>query len=396
MQTTRRPSVRWLTATACAALFLYATTPTLLSVSMKAISADLGIGYGAQGSLVLVRSAVLGALTLAAGCLADRFGKRYLLTLSMLLVTAGMLYVGRSGGLTGLVGGIAIMSMGLGGLEALNGALTCDLYPRAMAGRVGFVYAFYPCGMVVSSLAIGAVLDAGVGWRVPFSLRAIPCAVVAAMYWVGSYPEASAGARAGRLTVGRILASGTFWLLLSAMFLAAGAFGCVVYWGPTFIQEAYGASAKAGAAGLAAFMAAMAVGRFGTGAATRFVPLLRIMLAMAIAAVVSTLMLVLVNGLWATMAMLVLSGVALCCFWPGLLALAASRIGAGSTTLLAMISSAGIVGFGLLPAGLGRLATQWGLRTALGVCPAAMAVTAVLLLMVAAKGAAEAAPSEPA
>jgi predicted MFS family arabinose efflux permease len=394
VQKTTRPSVRWLTATACAALFLYATTPPLLSVSLKAISTDLGIGYGARGNIALARAAVIAVITLAVGWLADRLGKRYLLTLSMLLVTAGMLCVGRSGELPGLVGGIAVMSMGLGGLEALSGALVCDLYPRAVASRVGFVYAFYPCGTVVSSLAIGVVLDAGVGWRAPFSVIAIPCAVVAAMYWVGSYPEASAGARAGRLTVGRILASGTFWLLLSAMFLAAGAFGCVVYWGPTFIQEAYGASAKAGAAGLAVFMAGMAVGRFGTGAVTRFVPLSRIMLAMAIAGTVSTLMLVLANGLWATMATLALSGVALCCFWPGILALAATRISAGSTTLLAMISSAGIVGFGLLPAGLGQLATRWGLRTALGICPATMLLTGVLLLMVPAREPVQTPPAE--
>lgn len=64
------------------------------------------------------------------------------------------------------------------------------------------------------------------------------------------------------------------------------------------------------------------------------------------------------------------------------LALSVSSIGAGSTTLLAMLSSAGIVGFGLLPSGAGQLAGRWGLRPALGVCPAAIAAMGALLLMV--------------
>lgn len=382
IQETRHPTIQWLTVTACAAFFLYASTPTLFSVCLRAIAADLGISYGVQGSIVLARAAVMGVATLGAGYLADHLGKRCLLTAAMLSVAGGMFWMGRSGGLAGLLGGIAVTSVGLGGLEALNGALICDLHPRAVASRVNFLYAFYPCGVVASALAAGTALDADVSWRLPFLTTVAPCVVIAAMYWVGGYPEAQPGTVAGRLTISRIIASGTFWLLVSAMLLAAGAMGCLVYWGPSFIQEAYGASAKAGSAGLALYMAAVAAGRFGMATATRFVPLLRLMLAMVVVGFISTLSVVLVDSLWATMAALLLSGVAFSCFWPGVLALGVSRIGPGSTTLLAMLSTAGIVGFGLLPYGVGQLAGAWGLRLALGVCPAAIAVMGVLLAVV--------------
>jgi hypothetical protein len=94
------------------------------------------------------------------------------------------------------------------------------------------------------------------------------------------------------------------------------------------------------------------------------------------------------------MATLVVAGVAFSCFWPGLLTLGVSHIGAGSTTLLAMLSTAGIVGFGLLPAGVGQVAGWWGLRLALGACPAAIAGMGVLLLIVSARDSAKAsAPS---
>jgi len=379
MRQARPPSVRWLTATVCAAFLVHASTPTLLSVSLKAIGSDLGIGYGAQGALVLARAAVLGVITFVAGLLADRLGKRYILTAAMLLAAAGMLCVGHSVGLAGLVAGILVMSLGLGGLEALNGALVADLYPHAVDSRVNLVYAFYPCGVVVSSLAVGTALDAGVNWRVPFALLAIPAALVGFMYWAGRYPTSCAPSGQERLTVGRILANPRFWLLVLAMLLTAGTMGSMVYWGPSFLQDAYGTSAKTGSAGLAAFMVAMAVGRFGTGIATRFASLLRIMLAMAALATACTLGLVLVDSLALTMVAFVLAGLGMACFWPGLVALAVGRIGAGSATLLAMLSSAGIVGFGFIPAGVGLLAGRWGLRAALGACPVAMALAGALL-----------------
>jgi predicted MFS family arabinose efflux permease len=375
----RPPTVRWLTASVCAAFLVYACTPTLLAVSLKRIGEDLGLAYGAQGALVLVRALALGAITLLAGFLADRWGKHFILTTAMFLTAAGMLCVGHSAGLVGLMAGIIVTSVGLGGLEALNGALVSDLYPHAVDSRVNVVYAFYPCGVVVSSLAVGAALDAGVHWRVPFALLAIPSVLVMAMYWLGRYPVPSSSAGTERLTVRRILADPRYWLLTLAMLLTAGTMGSMVYWGPSFLQDVYGTSAKGGSAALAAFMVAMAVGRFGTGAATRLAPLLRIMVAMAALATGCTLVIVLVDNLAVTLVAYVLAGLGIACFWPGLVALGVSRIGAGSATLLAMISSAGILGFGFVPAGVGLLASRWSLRPALGTCPVAMAVTVALL-----------------
>ena len=379
MQQDRPPTVRWLTASVCAAFLVYACTPTLLAVSLKTIGEDLGLDYGQQGALVLVRAAALGAMTLLAGFLADRWGKHLILTGAMFLAAAGMVCVGHSAGLAGLLTGIIITSVGLGGLEALNGALVSDLYPHAVDSHVNLVYAFYPCGVVASSLAVGAALDAGVHWRVPFALLAVPAVLVMAMYWLGRYPVARPTAGGRPLTVGRIVANPRFWLLTVSMLLTAGTMGSMVYWGPSFLQDVYGASGKGSSAALAGFMVAMAVGRFGTGAATRVAPLLRIMLAMAVLAAACTAVIVVVDSLPVTLVVYVVAGLGIACFWPGLVALGVGRIGAGSTTLLAMISSAGILGFGFIPAGVGLLAARCDLRAALGICPAAMAATAALL-----------------
>ncbi|NLW49511.1 MAG: MFS transporter [Candidatus Brocadiaceae bacterium] len=379
MEQQRPPSVRWLTASVCASFLVYASTPTLLAVSLKAIGADLGLGYGAQGALVLARSVALGIITVLAGFLADRWGKRLILPAAMLLAAVGMLVVGGSTGLAGLLVGVMVTSIGLGGLEALNGALVSDLYPQSVDSRVNAIFGFYPVGVVISSLAVGAALDAGVDWRAPFALLAIPSILVMAMFRLGRYPASSSAAGARRLTVRGILADPRFWLLAAVMLLTAGAMGCMVYWGPSFLQDEYGTSAKVGSAALAVFMVAMAVGRFGTGAATRLAPLLRIMLVMAVLGAGASLGVVLVDHAAVTIVLYGAAGLGIACFWPGVVALAVSRIGAGSSVLLAMVCSVGILAFGFIPAGVGLLAARWGLRAALGVCPVSMVLAALLL-----------------
>ena len=382
MQRDRRASVRWLTATAWASLLVFALTSTLTSVSLKAIGSDLAIGYGTRGMLALARSVVLAASTFCVGYLADRTGKRRLLSAGMLVVAVGLLHVGRSEGFGGLVLGSMVTGLGLGALEALVSPLVADLHPRSVETQMNVLHGFFPLGVVASSPLVAAALDAGVAWRRPFLVAVLPAAAVAAMYAFGRYPGAAAEDRPEPLSVSRILHSRLFWGLAVAMMLTAGCEGALLYWSPNFIQDAYGASAKAGSAGLMAFTAAMAFGRFGTGAAARVVPLLRIMLAMIAITVVSTLALVLMKGRAATMGALILAGVGVACFWPSILTVATRRIAAGSATLLAMLSVAGIVGFGVVPAIIGRAADAVGLRAGLALVPASLVVAGVALVMV--------------
>lgn len=374
------PTVRWLTATICTALLVFAATPTLLAICLPAIGADLGIGYGARGGVLLIRALVVAAGTFTFGCLADRLDKRHLLGGSLLLVALGALGVGQSSGLASLICAIVVMGVGLGGMEGMNSPLIAELYPAAVESHVNTIYAFYPCGAVISSLAAGAALDAGVRWRTLFLLLAAPAAAVAVMYWLGRYPAPRRHA-SGPLSVRRIVAVPAFWLLAVAMFLTAGVMGTVMYWIPTYLHDAYGSSDTVASRALAAFLIAMFVGRFGTGMTVRFVPLLRLLLGMGVAGTVALLGLALVRTVPLTMVMLVLGGLFTSSFWPAFLALAVRRVASRSATLLAMLSVFGIVGFGFLPWVAGQVADVWGLRMGLALSPLSMGVTVLLLLL---------------
>lgn len=375
-------SVIWLTGTAWAALLVFAATCALTPVSLEHIGADLDIGFDLKGLLAALRSGVLAISTLTVGYLADRCGKRWFLGGGMCVIALGMLWVGQSGAYIGLVGGMMAVGLGLGCVEALASPLIAELHPDRVETHMNVLHAFFPAGLLVASPLVGRALDVGVPWRLPFTLAAIPAVLVGVMFAAGRYPVRADHVQSSPLAIRRILATPMFWLLAVAMMLTAGAEGSLILWSPSFIQQEYQTSALLGGTGLMVFSAAMAAGRFGTGAAARSVPLPRIMLGLIFLCAAVTLCLVLVRSFWASLGSLLMAGLFIACFWPSILTIATRRIAAGSSTLLAMLAVAGIAGFGVMPWAVGQLAAHRDLRFGLGIVPAALAVAGVVLVVV--------------
>lgn len=379
---TGRTSVVWLTAVAWLSLIVFAATSTLMSVSLKSIGTDLEVGYGMRGTLALARAFVLAGSTFILGICADRIGKRPLLAVGMFVVAVGLVCVRLTDGLTGLVGGTMVIGLGLGSVEALVSPLVADLHPDNVDRQMNVLHGFFPAGVVLASLLIGRQLDSGVHWRVPFGVVALPAVLVGVMYALGRYPESAAERKVVPISVLQVLRQPIFWALAAAMMLTAGCEGSLIYWSPNFIQDTYGAMAYVAAWGLTIFTGAMAGGRFLTGYATRYVRPSRIMLVTAALGVVTTLLLSLVPHLAFSMVMLGLSGLFMACFWPSVLAVANRRIAAGSATLLAMLSVAGIAGFGLIPYLIGTLSDHVGLRLGLLVIPVGLVLAGIALAAV--------------
>ncbi len=369
-----------LTVAAWASLVVFAATSSLLSVSLERIGSEFSIGFGPRGALAGIRALVLASATLVIGRLADRFGTKWFISGAMVVIAVGLVWSGSSPTYVWLVGGIAVMAVGLGGLEALVSPLVAELHPRNVATHLSVLHAFFPAGLVVCSFAIGRALDSGVHWQVPFRVAAIPSLLVGVLFLTGRYADGPAERRV-TLGIRAIAAMPLFWILAAVIMLGAGCEGTLIYWTPNFIQAEYGTAAVVGAAGLVLLSLAMTVGRLGVGIAARRLPLESMMMYLALVGAVASGCFALVDGLWASMGLLMAAGLCVACFWPCTLALAARHIATGSATLFAMLSVTGILGFGALPYASGLIAEKFGLRVGLCLVPAAFVAATFALLM---------------
>lgn len=379
MGTQGRGRVWWLTGASWASFAMYAVTLSVLSVSLETIGNELGLGFEARGLLAPTRSFMIATSTLLCGYWADRSGKRWLIAGGMGLVAVGLLCAGLGRTYASLMGATIVIGAGLGAAEALVSPLIAELHPGAVALQMNVLHGFFPVGLGASAVLVGAVLDRGVPWGVPFSVAAAPAVLLAIAFAAGTYPDAAPGLRRAPVRVGAILRSRVFWELAVAMALTAGSEGSLIYWVPSFIGTEYGASAQVAAYGLLAFGMAMALGRFGTSVALRRVSLERLMMGVALVGAAAGACLALVPHLWASLAALLVAGLCLACFWPGVLSFAVMHIEAGSATLLAMLAVAGIAGFGVMPWTVGLVAGQAGLRAGFLIVPVALVATAAVV-----------------
>lgn len=345
----------------------------MIAAGLEAIGEDFEIGLAMRGSLAAARSCVVAVMAFLAGCLADRRGKRWILTSAMLVMAAALLVMATAGRYASLLVGILLLGAAIGTLEGVVSPLTADLHPKRVDFHMNVLHGFYPLGLVVAGLFAGVALAMGVHWRVVVGALSLPALLTAVMFFGGRYPPAQVHVD-GPLPVNRILRIPAFWPLAVVMFLTAGMEGTLTFWAPSFICAEYGSTVIVGASGIVVFGVAMAAGRFGTGFLCRFVSLPHLMLACGVACVIATLVLVVADSLWISFLAITVAGVCVACFWPGVLAMAARTIASGSATLMAMLSVAGVAGFGVLPWLAGLVGERYGLRIGLVLLPAGLAV----------------------
>jgi MFS family permease len=165
----------------------------------------LGISFGA--------TAVGG---IARGFAADRFGRRTVITWTILLYSAGSLASGLATNKAMLLIARAITGIGVGGEWAAGHALVAETFPASHRGRAGAILqAGAPIGVGLATL-VGTFLVPRVGWRAV--LIASSATALIAFAARRGMPESDLWQRGGARPLGaglsRLLSARVFWLAL--------------------------------------------------------------------------------------------------------------------------------------------------------------------------------------
>jgi fucose permease len=351
-------------------------------VCLDALGRELGINYEERGFLITVRMAALIASLLVVGYIGEGSRKRHFLFWGLAAIGLSQMMGARAAGYTSLLGAMVVSGLGKGVVEALVNPLVAQLNPARSARALNIINGLFSVGLVVGALSAGELLEAGHSWRLPFWLWVLPPMISAMLYMTPRYPAPSAPVTAAGLSEGRVrrfLRTPLFWVLCLAMVMGGGCEAGLTSWAPNFTADVLGASARGGAWTTAFYGAAMALGRFASGALlARFTPV-RLMVISAVACGVATLALTFVQGIVGAYVLFALGGLFVACFWPTLLSVASDHISTGSTSLFSLLAAAGVSGCVLFPWAIGALGDLLGLRVAVLVLPTSMALLLVML-----------------
>src|SRR5215212_9946798 len=112
------------------------------------------------------------------GALADRYGRKPLLIITILVYSVGTLMSGLSVGFWSLILARAITGVGVGGEWAVAHALVGETVPPAVRGRYGSYLQSGSAFARFFASIVGNLMAPVIGWRLAFMLSAAPALLV--------------------------------------------------------------------------------------------------------------------------------------------------------------------------------------------------------------------------
>lgn len=351
------------------AFTIFSVSAVIVGVCLPEISKTFSISLSEGGGMETARNLLVFLVLLAAGMLAQRWGKKRFLTLGQYII-AGGLFLGSFSQSYGMLV-VALMLLGIGGgfSEALLNPLIVDIHRHNSGKFLNISHAFYPIGIVAAALIFGELLTLGYSWRVIFQIAATGALIVAILFTVMRFPPTEKDDSSYPKLFASILSLSGFWLFATALFLGGSIESALTFWSRSYVEAYLSDVPRAGAFAVMIFAAAMASGRFLTAYLTNKTSLNNIMIGSAILGIVVSSLLARANSLVWFYSLLALAGLATACFWPTLMAEADACLQVNTTILFVLLACVGIVGFGITPWIMGMVGDNAGLKSGFAVIP---------------------------
>jgi EmrB/QacA subfamily drug resistance transporter len=192
---------------------------SVVNVALPAIQRDLSAGAAGTQWVMNAYLVVLGALVLIGGASADRFGRRRVFVVGVVLFTAASILCGLAPGTPTLIAARALQGVGAALLVPASLALLGSAFPESERARAIGAWAGYGALAMALGPMLGGFLTDSVSWRAVFYLN-VPLAGAAVWLALRGAPDSRSTHPAGLDWLGASLATaglaGVTWALTAA------------------------------------------------------------------------------------------------------------------------------------------------------------------------------------
>jgi EmrB/QacA subfamily drug resistance transporter len=157
---------RWTLAVVCAATAILMLDIAVVNTALSAIAADLDTGLHGLQWVVDAYTLALATVVLTAGSLADRYGRRLVFAIGLVVFTMMSAVCAAAASIEMLDAARAVQGLGAAAMFATSLALLADAFPdaRARAGALAAYGATIGASFAIGP-AVGGALTSGLGWR---------------------------------------------------------------------------------------------------------------------------------------------------------------------------------------------------------------------------------------
>ena len=337
------------------------------AVLLADLSGALDLSPGPLGAALFVGAAASIVAMATLGWTADRLGRRTFLLLSAAGVGLGIVGLALADGVAFLVSVLVILYASSGLYDVGINACAVDLERAARRHLMSLLHASFSFGGTLGALGSGALLQAGLDYRIVYLLVLLPLAAVVVGTATTTLPASATGSTDGEKrgwAIG-LLRSPPLLLVGAIATLGLLSEGEMEHWSGIYLRQSLGLPALLGGSGVAVFFGAMAVGRLGaTAMIARLGERRTLLLAGALTACGMGMALATREPVLVVSGFLVV-GLALSAVAPIAFSAAGYAAPERAGAAISVVTTLGYGGFLLGPVLVGGLAEAFGLRTAL-------------------------------
>jgi EmrB/QacA subfamily drug resistance transporter len=203
----------WTLIAVCTAIFMLLLDITVVNVALPDIQRDLGASFAQLQWVVDAYALTLATTVLAAGSLADLFGRRRVFTIGVVLFTAASFCCGISTDAGVLIGARAVQGVGGGVMFAVSLALLANAFHGRERGTAFGIWGATTGAAVAIGPLVGGVLTEWAGWRWIFFVN-IPIGIAAIVVTMWRVDESKSPGSARVDWFGTAALTGSLFLLV--------------------------------------------------------------------------------------------------------------------------------------------------------------------------------------
>lgn len=360
----------------CLILTVFAMNLTIISPLLSEISQSFSLSLSEAGILFTAEFAGFIAFILVGGFLADKFGKKLIISISLFGMVISIFLFTLTGSFAAAMA-LMVLIGGFGGvIESMATAMVSDLNDVNRSFYVNLSQVFFGIGAIIGPLAAGFIISSGADWRVCYYILGALLVILSFLFTAWKMPELPRAEAMSVRDVGKALKSRRFIAICLCMTFYTGSEVGGWGWLSTLLKENMGfAAAKAGLA-VAAFWTAMTAGRLLCGQLTFRFSLKRIVIILAGLSSIVTFLSVFAGSEILMWCVIVLMGLTYSSQFPLIVDLGTAGSSVSSGITVALLMGSGGVGSMAVPYLMGLVGDLSDLRYS-------MLIPGVLLMMVA-------------
>jgi MFS transporter, FHS family, glucose/mannose:H+ symporter len=366
---------------------LSAMVMTALSLMLPVLAGKLSVTIAESGAVFTANFLGFTIFVLLNGAMADRFGKKRMLTLSLLGLAVTSALIPFTGSFALLVFVVFLFGGCTGMAQIMGNALQADLHPDRPAYYINLNGVFFGIGAILAPLVSGLVSRLAQGYLYLFlTLTVLSLALVVALLFSSKQAE-SASIKLSWADVKALAANKRLWLVFACMFLYTGTEVSTWGWMSTFLKQQLGFSIFLSGVAVAVFWSSLTLGRAACGRLALRVSIPKLVSVLSASAFVVVLLSGFVSSAQVYWVVIALTGLSFSSMYPMLLSYGVEHDMplSAQTAAYSVLMAGGSIGNAVIPWVAGVVGEKVGIQAAM-MGPSALFLIILVIVFIVSRG----------